>query len=320
MVSSCVKPAWSTTTKQYLANHGEAVNFEPFTAVLRPVWDKCCTREVAAKSFMTAGIVPFNPSTVPASGKFGPSCIYRTTQANPTHTAQTEKEQQSCADAGVPNATVAPSTAAVREDLAVDKEMPCPANPSEMSPAVWSWRRMSSMAVTDEPSFSAPASATIMMEVDEPSGEMDAVVAGSQVLSSSTTAAEVISEAVSQPNTLMNLHQLKAFKGMIDFVVKYVKVNEYECLFEALAGTRTEPHPKLDQFVGLFQAFKTSIKDEAASSQQSSTHQALTEGDILQLPKFAKNKGKRTKETTPTIPHCISHKDFRDSSFPCRGK
>ena len=127
------------------------------------------------------------------------------------------------------------------------------------------------------------------------------------ILSSSTTVAEVISEAVSQPNTSTNFHQLKAFKGMMDFVVKDVTVNE------ALAGTRTEPHPKLDQFVGLFQAFKTSIKDEAASSQQNSTHQALTVVDIHQLPNFAKNKGKRTKETTPTIPHCISHKDFRDS-------
>ena len=91
--------------------------------------------------------------------------------------------------------------------------------------------------------------------------------------------------------------------------MKDVTVNEYK----SLAGTRTEPHPKLDQFVGLFRAFKTSINDEAGSSQQSSTHQALTVDDILQLPKFAKNKGKRTKKKTLTIPHCISHKDFRDA-------
>ena len=102
-------------------------------------------------------------------------------------------------------------------------------------------------------------------------------------------------------------------KGMMDFVVKDVTVNEYESLFEALAGTRKEPHPKLDQFVGLFQAFKTAIKDEAGPSWQSGTNQALTVDDILQLPKFAKNKEERTKKTTPTILHCISHKDFRDA-------
>ena len=91
--------------KQYLANHGEVVNLKPFAAALRPVWDKCCTREMAAKSFWTAVIVPFNPSTVLASGKFGPSCVYRTTQTNPTHTAPTGEEQQSCTNTGITSAT-----------------------------------------------------------------------------------------------------------------------------------------------------------------------------------------------------------------------
>ena len=251
-----------------------------------------------SENFRTAGIVPFNPSRVLTSGKFGPSCVYR--QANPTHTAPTGEEQKSCADAGVTNATVAPPTAAVsvREDLAVDQEMPCPQEstressnqptmPSEplrdepSCSGVETVEPSCSILVTDEPnclavgmdepSFSAPVSATNMMEVDEQRGEMEAVVAGGQLSSSSTTAAEVISEAVAEHHTLMNFQQLKAFKGMMDFVVKDVTVNEYESLFEALAGTRTEPHPKLDQFVGLFQAFKTSIKDEAGPSWQSGT-------------------------------------------------
>ena len=67
---------------------------------------------------------------------------------------------------------------------------------------------------TDEPSFSAPVSASIMMEVDEQRGEMDAVVAGGQLSSSSKTAAEVISEAVAQHHTLMNFQQLKERQSM----------------------------------------------------------------------------------------------------------
>ena len=44
-VFGSVKPAWSAATKQFLANHGEAVNLEHFAAALRPVWDKCCTNQ-----------------------------------------------------------------------------------------------------------------------------------------------------------------------------------------------------------------------------------------------------------------------------------
>ena len=43
--------------------------------------------------------------------------------------------------------------------------------------------------------------------------------------------------AVAPPHTLINIHQLKAFKGPVGFAVKDVTVDEYESLFEALAGT-----------------------------------------------------------------------------------
>ena len=92
------------------------------------------------------------------------------------------EEQQSCTDAGVTKATEAPLTAAASQDLAKDKKMPCPQEstiehlhtvprePLRDEP-------ICSAVETDGPSFSAPACATFIMNVDEPSTEVYAVVA-----------------------------------------------------------------------------------------------------------------------------------------------
>uniref|UniRef100_A0A2C9KBT1 HTH CENPB-type domain-containing protein n=1 Tax=Biomphalaria glabrata TaxID=6526 RepID=A0A2C9KBT1_BIOGL len=63
------KPAWSDALKQHVANTGKGVNLESFAGVLKSVWNKVTTPEIASDSFKAAGIFPLNPSKVIKSKK-----------------------------------------------------------------------------------------------------------------------------------------------------------------------------------------------------------------------------------------------------------
>ncbi|RUS90856.1 hypothetical protein EGW08_001363 [Elysia chlorotica] len=70
-----IKQAWSKTIKQHLFQTGNSVNLESFASLLRSVWDSCCNREVASKSFKRAGLLPYNPDRVLASKRFVSSSV-----------------------------------------------------------------------------------------------------------------------------------------------------------------------------------------------------------------------------------------------------
>uniref|UniRef100_A0A2C9LUB6 HTH CENPB-type domain-containing protein n=1 Tax=Biomphalaria glabrata TaxID=6526 RepID=A0A2C9LUB6_BIOGL len=63
------KPAWSDALRQHVANTGKGVNLESFAGVLKSVWNKVATPEIAADSFKAAGIFPLNPSKIFNSDK-----------------------------------------------------------------------------------------------------------------------------------------------------------------------------------------------------------------------------------------------------------
>uniref|UniRef100_A0A2C9KNC9 DDE-1 domain-containing protein n=1 Tax=Biomphalaria glabrata TaxID=6526 RepID=A0A2C9KNC9_BIOGL len=61
---STFKPAWSDALKQHVANTGKGVKLESFAGVLKSVWNKVATPEIASDSFEAAGIFPLNPSKI----------------------------------------------------------------------------------------------------------------------------------------------------------------------------------------------------------------------------------------------------------------
>ncbi|GFN99800.1 tigger transposable element-derived protein 6-like protein [Plakobranchus ocellatus] len=311
-----VKAAWSKAAKQRLMETGDAVNLESFATVLRPVWDNCCTREIAAKSFKCAGLVPFNPEKVLTSGKFGPNVVYRPTDKG-TARPETQEESASCSKSGVPEpATILEDSRvpAVQEPLRTpDIESP-PLTTSELQQDPTMDLSCSSLYTQTPPPLALNIQERALPTSD--SAMVTATDTNQPSSSSSQSTANMmsVSDHVNSHSAhkLMNFTQLKAFRELMEFAFDDISRKEFNTYFAVLAGTEPEPsNEKFDKFVHLLKAFKESGFSDQTASSQPAKKMNLSAEDILQIPRFASSKGKRSKKTTPTIPFCISSDDFR---------
>ena len=73
----CIKPPWAAAARRHIAETADAVGLDTFAKVLQPVRVGAANEHIAAKSFLAAGIYPWNPARVLESGKLDPCVVYR---------------------------------------------------------------------------------------------------------------------------------------------------------------------------------------------------------------------------------------------------
>ncbi|GFO22725.1 hypothetical protein PoB_004923000 [Plakobranchus ocellatus] len=294
---------------------GDAVNLESFAIVLRPVWDNCCTREIAAKSFKSAGLVPFNPERVLTSGKFGPNVLYRPADKGKAR-SEAKEECACCSKSRVSE----PAT--ILEDHRVPAVQEPLRTPDTESPPLTT-SELQQDSTLDQPCSSLytqtpPPRVLNIQERALPPSDSAMVTATDKVQPSSSSSQSTVnmisvSDHVNShaAHKLVNFTQLKAFRELIKFAFDDISRKEFNLYFAVLAGTEPEPsNEKFHKFVHLLKAFKESGFSDQTALSQPAKKMNLSAEDILQIPRFASSKGKRPKKTTPTVPFCITSDDF----------
>ncbi|XP_059157580.1 uncharacterized protein LOC131941962 [Physella acuta] len=302
-----IKTAWAEALRQHINQTGDGVNLESFAMVLRPVWYKAATAEIAAKSFEAAGIYPYNPDKVLKSGKLEPSKVYR---AAPTGDATTATSNQQ------------PSTS---EQTQTMSHFSCPVkSENQLDQHVIILPSLdfdNDTEITTEPAmFDLSFDNT---EISTEPSTSDLILDSTQISTEPSNSAHIFDDCSASTSTNnvfeseFTAQQLRALKDLAFFLKEDISRKQLVSFFSKLAGTQVSDfscrHEEKD-----FNKFKKLSLKLIKSGEVNVPEQmkaTLTVDDILKIPLFISpnRKGKATKKLFPTPPNLVSEHEFREA-------
>ncbi|XP_013073847.2 uncharacterized protein LOC106060490 isoform X2 [Biomphalaria glabrata] len=328
-----IKPAWSEAMRTHKSLTGEDMKLESFALIFNPVWKLVANPDIAAESFSTVGIYPFNPEKIIKSGKIDPSSVYHATDSdspdpkdassltispkaltspaalpsiNPlegltsviTSTSLDSNEASSpislLIEASLVN--VAPKSRALPETSAGNITSETPALPEASS--------LNTLSMGPGTSWSIPAEST---NLREPSSSLSSPSQAHTSNKTSTTSMQFQTPTTSNASTPkeMTSQRLKALKDLCFFVADEISRQQLVKFLTKLSDSQAEDfsYPKDESQFHKFEELSHALLD--LCHQDPPTKAKITEDDIFKigLPSF---KVKINTSSTPTLPSLVN--------------
>uniref|UniRef100_A0A2C9KBT2 HTH CENPB-type domain-containing protein n=1 Tax=Biomphalaria glabrata TaxID=6526 RepID=A0A2C9KBT2_BIOGL len=328
---SIFKPAWSDALKQHVANTGKGVKLESFAGVLKSVWNKVTTPEIASDSFKAAGIFPLNPSKIINNKNLWLK------QAYSSEATEDDIPKSPCTSLFQAPSEAFTFSEAQESTSPVLQESSTPTVPPETStPTVPPETSTSSISLESSTSPVPPESTTDCLPLKlEDSCEISASLALAETSTShfasklslddytslvspdSSTSEASLENPISTPMTI-NVQQIDALKEHSYFIFEEMTKAELSMFFSRLTNPQTQifsnPYheEKFKHFLSLTHAIIQACKD----SEDPLPKTTLTQESIFKVPTL-KEKGKgesRSPVTTPTLPSSVNGEELRLAS------
>ncbi|XP_059139407.1 uncharacterized protein LOC131927669 [Physella acuta] len=328
-----IKSAWSDAIRKHVNETGEGVKLESFAKVLKPVWDRIATPEIASKSFQAAGICPFNPGKVIKSKKLGPSLAYSTTPVdlNGTINSVTEStpefhQPENTPDLENQSQNLIPLSECQGQIIVLPPLCFKNEDPLNPQPSTSALDFENEVTLNPQPTKSAlefendvpiqPLPSTSSLENDVVSTFDDESRFATQQ-STSTQISVIQATNNSKTGLELNSRQLKALMEYTLFVSDDISKKHLLSFFSRLANNLTSDFldPREENDYKKFKELSLSLLSacEATASGEQVPKASLSVDDILKIPNFASKKGKGKKRKWPSMPNLVSGDEFREA-------
>uniref|UniRef100_A0A2C9LW81 HTH CENPB-type domain-containing protein n=1 Tax=Biomphalaria glabrata TaxID=6526 RepID=A0A2C9LW81_BIOGL len=338
-----MKSAWADAIKEHRDISGEGINLESFAGVLKPVWKKVATQEIAASSFRAAGIYPLNAEKIINSSKLFPSRVYRPSPAaETTQSTYVASQKSPIIHQEIKIPPLKEITTSNLASVGIDQpESPIPLESSisvilpktslstlplgSTTPVTLSQSSTSTTPLEICTSVARPVSYTGTLDFSTSIGLPESSTftpppqSNSSCLiepSSSGSSSQVASEI--SPLFNLNVQQIKALKEHVYFIYDETTKNDLTMFFSRITNPQNQisldDDIKFKKFhdltLSLIQAF------QLGQIERQQSRAFITQDDILKIPSFkGKGKGKGKKSNpriTPTIPSMLSGEEFQN--------